>query len=302
MKKVIVIGGTGFIGRALVQRLNLMGCDVTSVGSIDADLRDSASLDKFDIDYDAVFHLAAWTQAGDFCVHHPGEQWLVNQKINTTVLDWCNRRNPQAKIIAFGTSCAYAPGSPHKESEYLSGEPIADLYTYAMTKRMLYVGLQALHKQFGQEYLVVVPSTVYGPDYYLHGKQLHFVFDLIRKILAYKHYKKPVVLWGDGHQRRELIYIEDFLDDMFSILPFVKNDLINIGADTDFSIRQFATIICEEAGVDPSVIRYDESAYVGARSKILNCEKLREIIPKWKRTELRLGVRRTVRWMEKELF
>ena len=171
---------------------------------------------SFDKGYDTVFHLAAWTQAGDFCVHHSGEQWLVNQKINTTVLDWCNRANRQAKIIAFGTSCAYAPGSMHKESEYLSGDPIADLYTYAMTKRMLYVGLKALHKQFGQEYVVVVPSTVYGPDYYLHGKQLHFIFDLIQKILAYKYSKKPVVK-GDGHQRRELIYIDDFLDDMFSV-------------------------------------------------------------------------------------
>ena len=302
MEKVIVIGGTGFIGRALVQRLDLMGCDVTSIGSSDADLRDSSSLDKFGKGYDTVFHLAAWTQAGDFCVHHSGEQWLVNQKINTTVLDWCNRTNRQAKIIAFGTSCAYEPGSLHKESEYLLGDPIADLYTYAMTKRMLYVGLKALHKQFGQEYVVVVPSTVYGPDYYLHGKQLHFIFDLIQKILAYKYSKKPVVLWGDGYQRRELIYIDDFLDDMFSLLPFVKNDLINIGADKDFSIREFATIICEEAGVDPSVIRYDENAYVGARSKILNCEKLKKILPNWKRTELRLGVGKTVRWMEKELF
>ena len=83
--------------------------------------------------------------------------------------------------------------------------------------------------------------------------------------MAYKYSKKPVVLWGDGYQRRELIYIDDFLDDMFSLLPFVKNDLINIGADKDFSIREFATIICEEAGVDPLVIRYDENAYVGAK-------------------------------------
>lgn len=302
MKKVIVIGGTGFIGRALVKRLELMNCDVVVVGSGDADLRDPKALDKFGTNYDTVFHLAAWTQAGDFCVHHAGEQWLINQQINTTVLEWCNRSNRQAKIVAFGTSCVYEPGSEHKEIEYLSGHPIDELYTYAMSKRMLYVGLQALQKQFGQEYIVVVPSTVYGPDYYLHGKQLHFIFDLIRKILLYKHKKEPIILWGDGHQRRELIYIEDFLDDMFSLLPIIKNDLVNIGAGEDFSIREFAAIICEEAGVNPSVIQFDENAYVGARSKVLNCEKLRKIVPNFKRTDLRVGLGATVQWMETELF
>ena len=164
---------------------------------------------------------------------------------------------------------------------------------------MLYVGLQALHKQFRQEYLVVVPSTVYGPEYYLH-RATSFHFDLIRKILAYKH-KRSLLFCGAMGTREVDLYC-DFLDDMFSVLPIVKNDLINFGADADFSIRQFANIICEEAGVDPSAIGYDENAYVGARSKILNCEKLKKILPSWKRTELRLGVGRTVQWMENELF
>ena len=302
MKKIFITGATGFIGRALTARLKKLGCEVTAIGSADADLTHADSLDGFDRDFDTIFHLAAWTQAGDFCVHHPGEQWLVNQKINTNVLDWCNRVNRQARIVAFGTSCAYAPGSAHKENEYLSGHPIEDLYTYAMTKRMLYAGLKALNKQFGQEYLVVVPSTVYGPDYYLHGKQLHFIFDLIRKILAHKHNKEPIILWGDGHQRRELIFIDDFIDDLLTVLPILKNDVINIGANADFSIRQFAAMICEEVGVDPLKINYDETGYVGARSKILNCEKLISLLPKFQRTELKLGLSKTVRWMDGELF
>ena len=302
MKRVIVIGGTGFIGRALVKRLRRMSFHVVAVGSVDADLTEFGSLNKFDDDFDIVFHLAAWTQAGDFCLHHSGEQWLINQKINTTVLDWCLRTQRHAKIVAFGTSCAYAPGSRHIEDEYLTGNPIEDLYTYAMTKRMLYVGLKAMNKQFGTEYLVVVPSTVYGPNYYLHGKQLHFIFDLIRKILAYKHKQEPVKLWGDGYQRRELIYIDDFLDDMLTILPRVKNDILNIGADADHSIREFAAVICEVAGVDASTIQYDEDAYVGARSKILNCDKLKSLLPVLHRTDLESGIRHTVQWMEDALF
>ena len=302
MKKCIVIGGTGFIGSALVSRLKNQNCEVVSVGSKDANLCNHGSLDKFDDDYDLIFHLAAWTQAGDFCVHHPGEQWLINQKINTNVLDWWHRKNRKTKLIAFGTSCVYDPKSQHKESEYLSGYPIEELFTYAMTKRMLYTGLKALNQQFGQEYLLVVPSTVYGPNYFLKGKQLHFIFDLIRKILEFKHDQKPVVLWGDGFQKRELIYIDDFIDDLLFISPLVNNDIVNIGADKDYTIRQFAEVICENIGIDKSLIKYNENAYVGARSKILNCEKLRNILPYWKRTELTYGISQTINWMEKELF
>ena len=167
---------------------------------------------------------------------------------------------------------------------------------------MLYIGLQALNKQFGQEYLVVVPSTVYGPNYYLHGKQLHFIFDLIRKILSYKYNNEPITLWGDGYQRRELIFIDDFLNDMFALMPKINNEIINIGADQDFSIREFAQIICEEVGVDPSVISYDTNAYVGARTKILNCDKLKSSMSEFKRTDLRYGISVTIKWIKKELF
>ena len=240
MKKIFVTGGTGFIGRALTARLKKLGCEVTAIGSADADLTQAGSLDGFDRDFDTIFHLAAWTQAGDFCVHHPGEQWLVNQKINTNVLDWCNRVNRRARIVAFGTSCAYAPGSAHKENEYLLGHPIEDLYTYAMTKRMLYAGLQALNKQFGQEYLVVVPSTVYGPDYYLHDKQLHFIFDLIRKFWLTK---QSQLLCGATATRGGNSYLSTTLLTICSSLAILKNDVINIGANADFSIRQFMTMI-----------------------------------------------------------
>ena len=82
----------------------------------------------------------------------------------------------------------------------------------AMTKRMLYAGLLALSKQYSMRYLYLIPSTLYGPGYHTDGRQMHFIFDLVRKILAAKAGGPPAVLWGDGHQRRELVYIDDFVD------------------------------------------------------------------------------------------
>src|SRR5262249_60334670 len=144
----LVPGGPGFRGTALGPRLRDAGHEVAGLGSRQCALTVAGSLDAFNgRRYDQIYHLAAWTQAGDFCLHHPGEQWIRNQQINTHVLAWWQRHQPQAKLIAMGTSCAYAPDSELTEDNYLAGEPIDSLYTYAQTKRMLYVGLHALHRQ-----------------------------------------------------------------------------------------------------------------------------------------------------------
>jgi GDP-L-fucose synthase len=295
--KTIVTGATGFLGTALCRRLERDGHSVVRLSSSNCDLRDSRSLDQFASErYDRIYHLAAWTQAGDFCLTHAGEQWVINQQINANVLEWWRRAQPEAKLIAIGTSCAYAEELPLSEANYLRGEPIDGLYTYAMTKRMLYVGLRALHDQFGMRYLCVVPSTLYGPGYHTDGRQLHFIFDLIRKIISGKRRGTPVVLWGDGHQRRELVHVADFVDLMFRLDACCDNDLVNIGAGVDYSIREFAQAICRVVGYDEALIEYDESRYVGARAKRLETAKLRALLGDPAFTSLNEGIAETVQW------
>jgi GDP-L-fucose synthase len=275
------------------------GTQVVGLSSKDADLRDPTSLDRFGSDcFDRIFHLAAWTQAGDFCLHHLGEQWLINQQINTTVLGFWQQHQPQAKLISMGTSCAYEEGSDLAEDKYLVGTPIADLYTYAMTKRMLVVGQQSIQKQFGLTWLTLVPSTVYGPGYHIGTKQMHFIFDLAWKVLAYRYHGDPIVLWGDGYQRRELVFIEDFITIMMRLDQEVSNDIVNIGAGEDHSIREFAGLLCELLNVDPSIIQYDTDRYVGARTKFLSVKHLDRLLPQRPRTPLREGLLQTLRWLE----
>jgi GDP-L-fucose synthase len=196
-----------------------------------------------------------------------------------------------------GTSCSYDPEYELKEENYLKGVPIESLFTYGMTKRMMYAGLIALNKQYGLKYLQFVPSTLYGPHYHTDGRQMHFIFDLIRKIIRGKKFNEPVVLWGDGHQKRELVYVNDFVSILSELSRKCENDNINIGAGEEYSIRQFAKMICEKVGYDFNKIKFDTTKYVGARSKCLNVEKMRTLT-KYRMTPLKEGLDRTIEWFE----
>ncbi len=178
--------------------------------------------------------------------------------------------------------------------------PISSLFTYAMTKRMLYAGLLALNKQYGLKYLCLVPSTLYGTGYHTDGRQMHFIFDLIRKIIRGKLYDEPVILWGDGTQSRELVFVEDFAKIAMELAQTVDNDLINIGAGEEFTIRHFAKIICEEVGYDFNKIQFDTSRYVGAKSKCLVVDKLKQSLPNFGLTPLELGLTKTIEWFWQE--
>ncbi len=288
---VLVTGGSGFLGVNLTLKLQVRGEQVVSLSSHDADLRDPDSLRKFSNQtYERIYHLAAWIQGGDFSLQHPGDQWLINQQINTTVLRWWAQEQPQAKLISIGTSGAYSEGLELREEHYLSGDPFADLYTYGMTKRMLHIGQMSLAKQYGLKFLTLVPSTLYGPNYSVGGKRMQFIFDLTRKMLAHKYFSDEIILWGDGHQQRELVYIDDFINDLLLLEEQAENDIINIGAGEHHSIRTFADILCDQIGIDPKTIQYDVKGYVGAKAKYLSIEKEHGMLGVLKRTSIQEGL------------
>lgn len=301
--RLFVTGGSGFLGRHLIQSLRATGHEVVAPRSHECDLlRDDAFAAWRGQRFDRIWHLAAWTQAGDFCLKHPGEQWIRNQRINTQVLDWWASEQRQAKLISIGTSCAYSPELPLREPHYLDGQPIESLLVYGMTKRMLYIGQRALEQQFGLRHLTLVPSTLYGAGYHTDGRQMHFIFDLIRKILRGQRHGEPVVLWGDGHQRRELVHVDDFVAAALRLADTVDNELVNVGSGTEHSIREFAQVICRHVGFDPQAIRYDESRYVGAKSKCLEIDKLRRLLPGYAPMALERGLPATIDWMREHLL
>ncbi len=296
--KILVTGSSGFLGTALCKFLKQQNLDPVCLTSHNCDLRQQDSLSAFCFTrYTLIFHLAAWTQAGDFCLKHPGEQWIINQQINTHVLTWWAQQQPQAKLIIIGSSCSYAPNQNLIELNYMKEEPIDSLYTYAMTKRMLYQGARALHQQFGLRYLCAIPSTLYGAGYHTDERQLHFIFDLINKIIRGKEFGEPVILWGDGEQKRELVFIDDFVRILWHLTQHYTNELFNIGAGEEYCIRTFAELICELVDYPSNYIQYDTQRYVGTRSKCLNIGKIKTALGSdYTLTSLKDGLKKTIAW------
>lgn len=294
--KVFVTGGNGFLGSFLVDRLMQLGFAVVAPNRKECDLTYEGNLDKFNQKYDYIFHLAAHTQAGDWCLTHSGEQWMVNQKINTNVLSWWYRENKDSKFVTMGSSCSYDPSLPTVEENYMKGSPIESLYTYAMTKRMLFQGLRSLNSQFGMKSLYIVPSTLYGPGYHSDGRQMHFIFDIIRKILRAKEFGEVVELWGNGYQKRELIHVEDFVSNLIELVADSREGIFNIGSGDSHSIRDFVKLICAALNFDPDLIQYNEDRYTGARDKVLNVDKAVSAIRNYQDRDLAQGISEVINW------
>ena len=272
---VLITGATGFLGRHLIKELKTADFKITISNSKVNSLDNINNLTGLEEKFDYIFHLAAVTKAGNYCLTHQGDQWISNQNINTNILDYWKNYQPQAKMICMGTSCSYSPDLPMVESNYLKGEPEEGLYTYAMTKRMLLTGLQSIGKQYGLKWVYFIPSTLYGPDFELDDN--HFIFDLIRNCYNAKHKGDRFVVWGDGNQRRELVYVKDAVNTMLSLLQ-EENQIFNIASGKDYSINEFSKKVCEIIGYEYNKVERDLSKYVGVKEKLIDTKKTQKAL------------------------
>tara|TARA_R110001592_G_scaffold321570_3_gene600146 strand:- start:491 stop:1399 length:909 start_codon:yes stop_codon:yes gene_type:complete len=300
MKNVLITGATGFLGGHLCKKLESNSYKVFISNTKKANLNNIDNLNIYNnIQFDYIFHLAAVTKAGDYCLKYKGDQWLSNQVINTNILKYWKEKQPQAKMICMGTSCSYSPNMLMTEDNYLLGQPDPGLYTYAMTKRMLLVGLRALQEQYGLKWLYFVPSTLYGPDFELHDN--HFIFDFIRNCYNAKYKGSKFVVWGDGEQRRELIYVDDAANAMISLLD-KENEVFNLGSGEDNSINEFAQIVCDIYDYDHNLIEHDLTKYVGVKEKKIDTNKTNaHLFPKKLiNTTLKQGLQKTIKYFKQE--
>lgn len=299
MKSVFITGGSGFLGKHLINNLKKKKFKIYAPSSKEINLRRFSDIKNLKNRFDYIFHLASWTQAGDFCLKYPADQWVINQEINTNLINWWFKNgNINSHLVLIGTSCCYDEKGTFSEKNYLYEKPHESLQTYAMTKKMLVQGAISCEKQKGFSWNCYVPSTLYGTRYNIGNKIPHFIFDLVKKIIRGKVFGDNVILWGDGYQKREIIHVDDFIRNMISIDKKYKNQIFNLGGEYERSIRYFARIISKYIKYDFNKINFDKKRYVGAKGKKLSNSKITKINKNYKKELIPInkGIQEMVNW------
>jgi GDP-L-fucose synthase len=295
VSRVLVTGGTGFLGSHLVERLQRDGHDVTATGR-DHDL---TSMEEAGRVFEAarpelVFHLAAEVGGIGANRANPGRYWYANVMMGAHVLEQ-SRLHGVGKLVVAGTVCAYPKLTPvpFREEELWNGFPEETNAPYGVAKKTILVGANAYREQYGLNAIFLLPANLYGPRDRFHPTDAHVIPDLIRKM---SEGADEVVLWGDGSPTREFLYVEDCVEGLvLAAERYDGPDPVNLGTGVETSIRETAEIVAAAVGF-AGTIRWDSSMPNGQPRRSLDASRAEALFGFRARMPLREGIERTVAW------
>ncbi|MBU6409004.1 MAG: NAD-dependent epimerase/dehydratase family protein [Verrucomicrobia bacterium] len=298
--KVLVTGGTGFVGRHLQQELKERGVEFFAFGKRQFDLTQwyqAQAVFQQNRDAGLILHLAGFQAAGAFPAKHTAEQFYVNNLIHNHTLEAWRRWAPQARFIGIGASCAYPSSAEAMTEEKIFDGPIhGSVYAYGATKRLLYTGILAYNDQFKLDGSYVVPAAMFGEQDDFHEATAHVPGALIGRFArAVKENLPEVEIWGDGSQVRDFMDVKDFARGLLDLAPRIERDIVNLAPGCAKTIRELALTISEAAGFKGRVF-FNPDRYTGAREKFLDAAKLREKYGMEIGGDLAPGIRRAVEW------
>ena len=201
------------------------------------------------------------------------------------------------KLLFLGSSCIYPKFAPQpmKEEYLLTGilEPTNE--SYAIAKISGIKMCQAYNRQYGTNFISVMPTNLYGPGDNFDLETSHVLSALIRKFHEAKLSGQPVTVWGTGTPRREFLYVNDLAEAcIFLMNCYDGEDIINIGTGLDISIKELAGFISEVIGYRGEII-FDTGKPDGMQRKLLDVTRINSL--GWKaKTDLREGIEKTYKW------
>jgi len=213
-KRVVVTGGSGFLGAAVVEQLRANGCaDIFVPRSADYDLVEMSAVRRL---YDAarpdvMIHLAARVGGIGANQRNPGKFFYDNLMMGAQLME-IGRQRALDKFVALATICAYPKCAPipFHEEDLWNGYPEETNAPYGLAKKMLLVQSQSYRQQYGFNSIVLFPVNLYGPRDNFDLNTSHVIPALIRKCAEAKDQGLPTVtLWGDGTPSREFLYVHD---------------------------------------------------------------------------------------------
>ena len=298
-KRVFVAGHRGLVGSALMRRLAREECDLLTAGREVLDLRDQTAVDRWFDEHrpQAVFLAAARVGGIHANATRPGEFLYDNLAIATNVIE-AARRSRVEKLLFLGSSCIYprlAP-QPMPESCLLTGALEPSNEAYAIAKIAGLKLCRAYRRQYGCDFVSVMPTNLYGPNDNFDLVSSHVLAALIAKTDAAIHSgSEAVEIWGTGRPRREFLHVDDLADAVvFLIKNWSEEEPINIGCGEDVTIAELAGLIARVLGFTGRLV-FDPSKPDGAPRKLLDVGKLNAL--GWRpRIGLAEGIRQTHDW------
>ena len=300
-RRVLVTGGTGFLGRAVVAGLNRRSAaKVFTPGSEDFDLRDrSATAALFaDTSPDLVIHLAARVGGIGANQARPAELYLDNLLMGTHVIDEARRQETE-KVAVVGTICSYPKFTPvpFNEDSLWQGYPEETNAPYGIAKLAQAVQLRANRDQYGQQGCYVMPTNLYGPGDKFHPAVSHVIPALIKKCVdAVESGADHIAVWGTGAASREFLYVGDAAEGVLLAAELHDDpDPVNLGADREMPIKELVGLIVEQTGFDGEV-RWDASKPDGQPRRRVDPGRAAKAFGFQATTSFEDGLRTTVDW------
>jgi len=295
--KIYIAGHTGMVGSAIYRKLISEGyTNILTRSSSELDLTDQSAVTTFFHEErpEHVFLAAAKvggiqansTQPAGFIYEN---LMIQNNIINNSYL--CGVK----KLLFLGSSCIYprmAP-QPMKEDALLTGSLEETNKPYALAKISGIVMCQSYRKQYGCNFISIMPTNLYGPNDNYHPTDSHVVPALIRKIHEAKTANKDFVeIWGTGEPVREFLFVEDLAEACYFLMKeYNEPEIVNIGTGEGLTIKELAHIICRIIGFG-GTLKYDTDKPGGTPKKILDVSKMKQLGWSYK-TALEEGLRMT---------
>ncbi|MEY3320881.1 MAG: hypothetical protein RLZZ417_464 [Bacteroidota bacterium] len=284
--KIYIAGHTGLVGSAIVRLLLKKGFrNLIFKTSKELDCRNQLAVNTFFEDVKPEYVFLAAAKVGGIMANLTYRSAFIydNLQIQNNLIH-ASHINHVKKLLFLGSSCLYPRMAcqPIKENELLTGSPEPSNEFYAIAKISGIKLCQAYKMDFGSNFITVMPPNLYGPNDHYDLENSHVLPALIRKIHeAKKHGSPTLYLWGSGKPRREFLHVDDLSEALLTLmLQYNELSPINIGANSDISIRRLAKLIKEIIGYQGQ-IKFDVTKPDGTPRKILDSSKAIQLI-NWK--------------------
>jgi GDP-L-fucose synthase len=299
--RVVVTGGSGFLGRRVVAALEGRGCAaVFAPRRAVYDLRDRAQVIRLyeEARPDVVIHLAAVVGGIGANRANPGRFFYDNAVMGIEVLEQA-RVAGVGKFVGIGTICAYPKHTPvpFHEADLWNGYPEETNAPYGLAKKMLLVQSQAYRQQYGMSAIHVLPVNLYGPGDNFDPESSHVIPALVRRMEeARLEGRDEVVLWGDGSPTREFLYVDDAAEGIVRATEsYDDSEPVNLGSGREIAIRDLATVVAGAVGFTGR-IGWDVSRPNGQPRRALDTARALERFGWRATTSFEEGLARTVAW------